>query len=106
MSDRFYFAYGSNLNAEDWQAWCRRSGFSPDLLEFRTVAYLPDWELVFDYRSSSRNGGALDLKERIGQLTAGAVFEVAPGGWKALDSKEGAPNYYRQEDTTALYAGR
>jgi hypothetical protein len=61
MSDRYYFAYGSNLNAEFWRKWCCRRGFSPDLLRFREIAYLPDWELTFDYRSTTWRAGVLDL---------------------------------------------
>jgi hypothetical protein len=30
------------------------------------------------------------------------VFDVAPGGWEALDVKEGAPSCYRQQAATAL----
>jgi gamma-glutamylcyclotransferase (GGCT)/AIG2-like uncharacterized protein YtfP len=97
----YYFAYGSNLNRHDRQA-CRRKGFSPELLKFRNIAYLPDWELTFDYWSSSRRGGALDLRPHVGQLVAGAVFEVAPRGWEALDAKEGAPECYQRQSTTAL----
>ena len=102
MDNRYYFAYGSNLNTGYWRDWCRRKGFSPDLLQFRSTAFLPDWELVFDYRSGTWSGGALNLKKRVGQLTAGAVFEVAPGGWEALDAKEGAPHCYGQQSAIAI----
>jgi gamma-glutamylcyclotransferase (GGCT)/AIG2-like uncharacterized protein YtfP len=100
--NRYYFAYGSNLNTDDWRAWCHRKGYAPNLLQFRNIAYLPDCEFVFNYRSRSRCGGALNLKLRVGQLVPGAVFEVAPGGWEALDKKEGAPTCYHRWSATAL----
>jgi gamma-glutamylcyclotransferase (GGCT)/AIG2-like uncharacterized protein YtfP len=102
MANRYYFAYGPNLNSRDWRTWCRDNEFPPDLLRFRNIAYLPDWELTFDYRSTSRRGGVLDLQRRVGQLVAGVVFEVAPGGWEALDKKEGAPNCYQRQSSIAL----
>jgi gamma-glutamylcyclotransferase (GGCT)/AIG2-like uncharacterized protein YtfP len=100
--NRYYFAYGSNLNSSDWRDWCHRNGFSPDLLQFRNIAYLPDCELVFNHPSKTRGGGVLNLKRRVGQLAPGAMFEVAPGGWEALDKKEGHPNYYQRQSATAL----
>ncbi len=98
----YYFAYGSNLNLRDWHAWCQRNGHPEGLLKFKTTAYLPDWELTFNYRSTSRNGGVLSLTPRIGQLVAGAVFEVQAQGWAALDAKEGAPYCYQRQAVTAL----
>jgi hypothetical protein len=38
MSQNLYFAYGSNLNLSDLNAWLERNGYSPDLLEFHSPA--------------------------------------------------------------------
>ncbi|MBX3327204.1 MAG: gamma-glutamylcyclotransferase [Nitrospira sp.] len=102
MTHNLYFAYGSNLNTADWQRWCRKNEFPPNLLSPVGIGYLPDQELTFDYYSSSRHGGALNLKPRVGQLVAGVFFEVRNGGWEALDRKEGAPYCYEHFDTVAL----
>lgn len=102
MAHKLYFAYGSNLNTTDWQRWCREKGLPSNLLSPAGIGFLPDQELVFDYYSSSRRGGALDLKPRAGQLVEGVFFEVEDGGWEVLDRKEGAPNCYEQFDTVAL----
>src|SRR5271165_2037037 len=91
MNNRWYFAYGSNLNTNHWRQWCRGEGVSPELIRFRSIARLPDRALAFDCRSVNWGGGVLNLRERVGQVTAGVVFEVAPGGWEALDASEGAP---------------
>jgi len=95
MSGDLYFAYGSNLNLAACPSLAGR-------LHLRCCAYLPDVELVFDYRSSSRKGGALDLRERPGQAVPGVIYDVQPEGWKALDDKEGCPHFYEQTQTTAL----
>jgi len=102
MTHKLYFAYGSNLNTKDWQRWCRENKFSPDLLSPLGIGYLPDQELAFDYHSSTRRGGVLDLKPRVGQLVGGVLFEVRDRGWEALDRKEGAPKCYQRFDTVAL----
>lgn len=90
----YYFAYGSNLNQEDWAQWCREKGLPDGLLRFHSTGYLPDWDIAFTHRSQTRNGGVLDLKPRHGQAVAGVIFKVSEAAWHALDLKEGAPHYY------------
>jgi gamma-glutamylcyclotransferase (GGCT)/AIG2-like uncharacterized protein YtfP len=97
-----YFAYGSNLNEADWHRWCREKGFAEGLLRPLFTAFLPDRALGFTAHSTSRKGGALDVVPAKGHLVEGVVFEVADGGWDALDRKEGAPKYYRAIDMEAL----
>ncbi len=95
-----YFAYGSNLNMDDLRSWCRRNGVEYPFYEPLGRAFLPDWEPVFNFHSPMREGGALNIAERVGQLTPGALFRVRPGnssgaeGWAVLDRKEGAPHVY------------
>jgi len=102
MSTQLYFAYGSNLNQEDFHAWCKRRNYPEGLLRFQSVAYLPDFDLAFTYRSPTRNGGVLDLKDRPGQLVPGVLFEVQSEGWKALHEKEGMPHVYQRIDVTVI----
>ncbi len=102
MRNKYYFAYGSNLNTGDWQRWCRKRGFAEDMLRFRSVGYLPDQDIVFNYGSESRKGGVLNLVRRLGQLVEGVIFKVRGNGWEALDDKEGTPNRYKQLDTVAI----
>jgi gamma-glutamylcyclotransferase (GGCT)/AIG2-like uncharacterized protein YtfP len=91
-----YAAYGSNLNADDL---ARRSDLR---LEPLGPAFLPDREAAFSHRSTSRHGGALDLRPRAGQLTPVMLFRVNEAERDALDTKEGHPNHYRRVDTVAL----
>ncbi|WP_200153353.1 gamma-glutamylcyclotransferase [Chromatium okenii] len=103
-SDPFYFAYGSNLNSDDWQQFCQERGFSIDVLEPVAPTWLPDYRPIYHYYSSGRNGGALDVIQSLGQVTPGMLFRVRSDGWAALDTKEGAPNYYERRDVTVLNA--
>ena len=100
--DIYYWGYGSNLDESDWVAFCGPRGFHPNCIEPVGPAYLPDHELVFDYYSSTRDGGALNLRSRVGQVVEGMLFRVTEEGWQALDRKEGHPNYYERWDTVAL----
>jgi gamma-glutamylcyclotransferase (GGCT)/AIG2-like uncharacterized protein YtfP len=102
MSQQLYFAYGSNLNQQDFDDWCSRRGFSKGLLRFHSKANLPDFDLAFSHRSSTRNGGVLDIKPRTGQLVPGVLFEVEAVGWDALDRKEGAPSVYERLNVQVL----
>lgn len=94
---RCYFAYGSNLNADDLRGWCERKRLrGTPLGRCRGVARLPDRELCFNYYSDGREGGALNLRQRTGQIVEGVLFEVDTRGRGVLDQKEGAPRYYER----------
>ncbi len=102
MPQKLYFAYGSNLNQKDFNEGCRRKKIDHGLLRFHSRANLPDFDLGFSYNSTTRKGGVLDLKPRIGQLVPGVLFEVDSKGWEALDLKEGSPNIYEKMDVQVL----
>ncbi len=105
MSD-YYFAYGSNLDREDWARFCARQGADPASICAVGPAVLPDCELAFNYRSAARDGGALNLAPRRGQVVHGVLFEASSEGWAALDTKEGvAAGRYRRSDRRAIVPG-
>jgi gamma-glutamylcyclotransferase (GGCT)/AIG2-like uncharacterized protein YtfP len=83
-----YFAYGSNLDWQNWSEFCARHGADPHCMKPIGAALLPDVELVFNYRSVLREGGALNIQPRKGQVVHGVLFEVNDRGWEALDLKE------------------
>jgi gamma-glutamylcyclotransferase (GGCT)/AIG2-like uncharacterized protein YtfP len=96
-----YFAYGSNLDEENWSLWCDQRGYDAASIEPLGPAWLPDHELVFRYKSRLRNGGALDVRPRHGTAIPGALFRVHD--WEGLDAKEGVSgSYYRRISVTAL----
>ena len=66
------------------------------------TAYLPDHEVVFDYISSSRKGGVLDLRPSVGRIVPGALFEVTEEDMRTLDLKEGVPLIYHQVEKRVL----
>jgi gamma-glutamylcyclotransferase (GGCT)/AIG2-like uncharacterized protein YtfP len=102
MSNGYYFGYGSNANLAELSKRCQRYGKIGDLLKPVTVAYLPDMELAFNYFSTVRNGGALNVMPRRGSVVAGVVFEVTEVGWEMLDQKEGAPYCYERKQRVVL----
>lgn len=101
-SELYYFGYGSNLNEADWARFCDRIGVATDVIEALGPAVLPDMQLCFDYYSHGRQGGALDIQPRRGHLVHGVLYRASPEGWRVLDRKEGAPNYYKRIETLAL----
>jgi gamma-glutamylcyclotransferase (GGCT)/AIG2-like uncharacterized protein YtfP len=101
-----YFAYGSNLDARNWREFCARHNANPKSMQPIGPALLPDCELVFNYRSVLRSGGALNIRERKGHFVHGALFEVSDHGWEVLDLKESvAAGCYRRISHMAIVAG-
>ncbi len=103
-----YFAYGSNLDAENWAQFCARYDADPACMKPIGPALLPDCELVFNYRSVLRAGGALNIRERKGHFVHGALFEVTELGWEVLDIKESVAKgcYTRIEHMAITRGGR
>ena len=99
-----YFGYGSNLDWQDWEKWCNEHGKDPNSIEALPGIYLlPDYELAFDYRSSGRRGGVLDVVKKRGHVVVGKLFKVSKQGFDALDEKEGVPvNVYEQKTVQVL----
>lgn len=97
-----YFAYGSNLDEADWLAFCTRQGAEARPLYFVSTAVLPDMTLAFDYDSTGRAGGVLDIIPRIGHVVHGVIFRPDAATWALLDAKEGAPHCYRRTARTAI----
>lgn len=87
--DDLYCGYGSNTDPAHLDEWCRSQGHGAGLFQPVGLAELPDVELAFNYFSRGRQGGALNLRERRGSLVSGLLLKVLPGGWAALDRKEG-----------------
>lgn len=104
--DVLYFGYGSNLDLDELDGFCREQGLPLGLFEPIGLAALPDRELAFSRRSSPKrwNGGVLDVRSRRGQLARGMLFRVRDeAGWEALDRKEGVrAGAYERLETVAL----
>ncbi len=103
-----YFAYGSNLDWRNWSEFCARHDADPHSMKPIAPAFLPDVELVFNYRSVLRAGGALNIQPRKGQIVQGVLFEVNEHGWEVLDLKESvAAGCYARTRTVAItHSGR
>jgi|688.fasta_scaffold12395_5 gamma-glutamylcyclotransferase (GGCT)/AIG2-like uncharacterized protein YtfP len=99
---KYYFAYGSNLNEEDFRQWCERHRYNDIQLDYVAHAELPDHELAFACESHSRGGGVLDVRPRLGQCVAGVIFQVNEEALAALDAKEGVPTCYERKYVTVI----
>ena len=101
--NRRYFGYGSNLDWDDWGAFCRKHNANPDGLMERASAWLVEHHLKFHYYSSGRKGGAADVVPiNTYHATPGALFDVDEEAWTTLVRKEGAPNYYEEKEVLVI----
>ncbi len=70
-----YFAYGSNLNQEDLNKWCRQR--NRPLIDLKSksprTCILRDYRLDFNYYSPSRGGGAANIEPSLGEHVEGVL---------------------------------
>ncbi len=106
MSEKtLYFGYGSNLDHDDWSGWCVERGYDPSGLVEIGPAWLPDFGMKFHYYSGNREGGAADVVYAgPGHAVPGALFEMDEKAHKAMDRKEGHPNYYERRNVHVCLA--
>lgn len=93
-SVEWVFAYGSNMNIEDLQRWFDEKGHRRARIARVERATLPDYRLVWNYHSISRDGGAANVERAAGQSLPGVALDVNPEALSAIDEKEGHPRYY------------
>ncbi|MDF1701615.1 MAG: gamma-glutamylcyclotransferase [Planctomycetota bacterium] len=90
------FAYGSNMHLLDLRRWLRAQGHA-DRGPLRVeVATIQGFELAWNYRSASRQGGAANTVPRAGAVLRGLALEVDGALLAALDAKEGHPTRYNR----------
>jgi gamma-glutamylcyclotransferase (GGCT)/AIG2-like uncharacterized protein YtfP len=85
-----YFGYGSNLDWDDWKAWCERMKYPFEGLIEVGPCWLPDYSMKFHYFSRGREGGAADVEEiGCGHAVPGVLFQMDATALEAMDRKEG-----------------
>ena len=88
MENRYYIAYGSNLNIRQMMGRC------PGARVIGT-SVIPDYQLLF---KGSKTGSYLTIEPKEGSSVPVAVWEVTERDERALDIYEGYPTfYYKQE---------
>ena len=96
-----YFGYGSNLDEEDWIHFCAKRGFDSSGMVEIGIAFLVGYEMKFHYFSKGRNGGAADVvRSDSNSEVPGVLFNLNEEAWRAMDIKEGHPNYYQRKQVT------
>jgi gamma-glutamylcyclotransferase (GGCT)/AIG2-like uncharacterized protein YtfP len=97
-----YFAYSSDINEKSLARWCGKNGYDFPLKGKVANAWLPDHELIFNYRERENRGRVSNIRRRFGQAMPGVLFEVKPDGWKAIEAKKLVPRCYRPYETIVL----
>ena len=93
MND-FTFAYGSNMNLEELKKWMVGKNFNPSKIIFAQAAILADYDLIWNYYSSTRECGAANLTSSRGSYVWGVLIELKEDLLGAFDKKEGHPQSY------------
>lgn len=91
-----YFAYGSNMDLEDFKKYCSDKGHTDVTSEMKSVAVgkLENYDLLFNYYSVGRKGGAANIAPCAGKDVYGLIYEVSQNALDVIRIKEGCPKYY------------
>ena len=95
-------AYGSNLCSNDWNGFAERNGTDAECLQFEEIVTIPDYKLVFNTGSISRNGGVLNIQKSKGYIVTAGLFSVNQMGLELLRRKEGVPHKYLEENISVI----
>jgi len=93
------FAYGSNMNLDDLRRWLGEHGHRACSIERFAPAVLADYQLVWNYFSGRRNGGAANIEVARGARLPGLALYVDAATFAAIDEKEGHPHWYSRGTT-------
>jgi len=94
--EHWVFAYGSNLHLADLRQWLVANRYDPEGIRSLKPALLRDYELVWDYRSPVRQGGAANVIPAAQSVVYGGLMHIDTPTLYALDHKEGHPERYNR----------
>ena len=91
-----YFAYGSNMDTKDLNAWCKKKDYP--IINPRSIisAKLVGYRLVFNYSSSIRNCGVANIMEVKNKEVYGLLMEIDNDELQIIRKKEGCPKCYKE----------
>lgn len=90
------FAFGSNMHLADLRRWLGERGYATDDIHAAVPARLAGYELVWDYYSPPRRGGAANIQPASERTLYGVALQVGPNAWRGIDHKEGHPHRYHR----------
>jgi len=102
----WYFAYGSNMNKDDLEQWCKEKGYSPIELVSPVKATLLDHKLCFTHYSPKRKGGVADIIPCENEKVEGILCQVTQDDLDKIEEKEGVPNVYRRKIVNVVLGKR
>ncbi len=88
--ERYYLAYGSNLNVRQMLARC------PSARAVGTT-FVPEYALLF---KGSQTGAYLTIEKKKGSIVPAAVWKTTENDEAALDRYEGYPTFYYKAEMT------
>lgn len=89
MEEKYYFAYGSNMNLDQMECRC------PDA-ELVGKAVMKDYRLVF--RGNRNGNGVASVVPDSGKEVQGLLWKITPRCEQSLDFYEGYPRLYGKEE--------
>ena len=85
----FYFAYGSNMDKDDLDKWCKNRGYPLVRCSSVLPVKLSGYKLTFNYFSPTRQCGAANIVKSKVEHVYGLLLEIEDSALDTIRSKEG-----------------
>ena len=85
----FYFAYGSNMDKDDLDKWCKNKAYPLVRCSSVFPARLSGYKLAFNYFSATRQGGAANVMRSKGEQVCGLLLKLEDRDLNTIRCKEG-----------------
>ncbi len=94
----YVFLYGSDMNHSELLDWLENNDYDVKRAVDGSPGVLKDYDFVWNYYSSSRKGGAVNIQSKPNSQVWGVLLEVEDTLLQAFDEKAGHPRYYSRGD--------
>ncbi|AFM24442.1 gamma-glutamylcyclotransferase family protein [Desulfomonile tiedjei] len=94
----YVFLYGSDMNHSELLDWLENNDYDVKRAVDGSPGVLKDYDFVWNYYSSSRKGGAVNIQPKPNSQIWGVLLEVEDTLLQAFDEKAGHPRYYSRGD--------
>jgi len=96
INNIYYFAYGSNMDKQNLDNWCKENNKPLVHIFSIQTCILRNFQLRFNYYSKRRDAGAANIMKSQDDCVYGLLLEINKQDMNVIHYKEGVPEFYNE----------